>query len=320
MAEKLCVACGADVAASPRVKDQQGRYKCRSCHDASVQKSQTKLKSEAKQASPSEGASRAETASSSSSDHGDVFELMPDSFLGDMPKPCPSCSSPIPSGSVLCMSCGFDVGKGVKLSTGVGSDDPAEPPLKGKPAMLKCPGCGYDLKGLKTPRCPECGKVVVKKSRIEELQESSKKAARDAWVKPLIMIVVGVLGMLLWQGMADPSGGEVVASLIGLAIKVPIGLAIYFVCCLIWIGFDMPWRLITLRLIAVYAIVGLVGLPVAYIPIGIVRLGIMVVVYVGLLMDMLDMEVQDAVIVAVATYIAQLYLALIVAAYLMGLF
>lgn len=305
---KVCILCRQDCSNRPRVKDARGRYMCRACADA-----RAATASVAPAPRPSEA--RDEPAD-------DAYDLMPDSLLGDGPSPCPTCGQPIPAGSVLCLNCGFDVRKGAKLLTGTGVDDPDDPgsiPVKGKPAAAKCPECGYDLKGLNTPRCPECGKLVVKKSFEDKRAEDSRRAAREVWSKPLALIAVGLVGTAIWELLADHTGRGLAESLLGIAVQVPIGLTVYFLCCLAWIGFDMPWRYIALRLAAVYAITGLVALPVGLIPIGLVRLGIMVITYVGLLMDMLDLEVQDAAIVAVLTVLANIFIAVAVAAYLAGL-
>ncbi|MCC6677224.1 MAG: zinc ribbon domain-containing protein [Phycisphaerales bacterium] len=306
---KICIICRQDCSNRPRVKDAKGRYLCKSCEQA-----------RAKRETAPAGA--AASPGPDSDPDSNPFDLMPDSLLSDGPAPCPACNQPIPAGSVLCLHCGFDVRKGARLLTGTGVDDPDDPssiPVKGKPAAAKCPDCGYDLTGLKSPRCPECGKLVVKKGYREKLAEDSKRAARDVWTKPLGMIAAGVVGIGIWELLADHTGRGLAESLLGIAIQVPIGLLVYFICCLLWIGFDMPWRYITLRLAAVYAITGLVSLPVNYIPIGVVRLGIMVIVYIGLLMDMLDLELQDAAIVAVLTVLANVFIAFTIAVYLAGL-
>lgn len=305
---KICIVCGQDCSDRPRVKDAAGRYCCKACEAARAAARAPSVAVPAPASAPAE--------------EGDAYDLMPEGLLGDGPAPCPECGQPILAGSVVCLHCGFDTQKGFKHQVGTGVDDPddlSSLPVKGKPAAAKCPDCGYDLAGLKTPRCPECGKLVLKKSLRETFAEDSRRAARDAWQKPLIMIGVGLAGVATWQLIADPTGRKLFISLLNIGVQVPIGLTVYFLCCLAWIGFDMPWRYITLRLIAVYAVTSLVKLPVDHIPVGMVRLGIMVIVYIGLLMDMLDLDVQDAAIVAVATVIANLFIVLTLVMWLTGL-
>lgn len=226
----------------------------------------------------------------------EVFEVMPDSLLGDGPSACPGCNSPIPSGSVLCLACGFDVRKGSKLSTGTGIDDPDEAHAKGRPAAAKCPECGYNLKGLKTPKCPECGKLVIPKSRRDLLQEESKNSARMEYIRPLLMLAVGLGGLTIFH-LSQYDNEGLAASLIAFAIKVPSGTVAFWILCLVWFGFDAPLRLTVLRLAGIFAITAfadqlliMTGLPILIWPVSFF-------LYYGLLMQELDIDDWKEVLV-----------------------
>lgn len=279
---KVCIICRQDCSNRPRIKDARGHYMCKSCAPARPSPNATPA-APAPLPLPSADADVPEI---------EVFEVMPDSLLGDGPSSCPGCNSPIPSGSVLCLACGFDVRKGSKLSTGTGIDDPNDPnnpPAKGRPAAAKCPECGYNLKGLKTPKCPECGKLVIPKSRHQLLQEESKKSARMEYIRPLIMLAVGLGGLTIFHLSRYDNEG-LAASLIAFAIKVPSGAVAFWILCLIWFGFDAPLRLTVLRLAGIFAITAfadqlliMTGLPILIYPVSFF-------LYYGLLMQELDID------------------------------
>ncbi|CAG0964286.1 hypothetical protein PHYC_00897 [Phycisphaerales bacterium] len=47
-----------------------------------------------------------------------------------------------------------------------------------------CPGCGYDLRGLTTPRCPECNQLLTLRVRLAEPRIA-------AWITGLIGLAFG---------------------------------------------------------------------------------------------------------------------------------
>ncbi|MDZ4752974.1 MAG: hypothetical protein SGJ11_00575 [Phycisphaerae bacterium] len=94
---KRCVVCGVDCAGKPRVKDPNGRYYCKACHD-------------------DESARRTATAPSAL-DPVDPFEnvaslasLAAAAPVAALPSVamCPGCNRMLTEGAVVCMSCGFD--------------------------------------------------------------------------------------------------------------------------------------------------------------------------------------------------------------------
>ncbi|MGS3016595.1 hypothetical protein AB2890_24775, partial [Escherichia coli] len=64
--------------------------------------------------------------------------------------------------------------------------------LKGKPSVAKCQECGYSLKGLETPICPECGHVNPTGRVRPDHEIESKRSARAYWFKPVVMIGIGL--------------------------------------------------------------------------------------------------------------------------------
>lgn len=300
---KTCVRCGTDCNGKPRVKDQQGRYTCQPCVD--------KLHAQRAASKPSQGGGAphgAAVAEPSEPEGFDVFDIAPDPAAPKV-APCPNCGKPVNEQAAVCVGCGYSKQLGRVLKP---SDTPRTEDLpRGK--RIECKKCGYDLRGLKTAKCPECGTINTNPSRRDRDRENSAAAAREAYLKPLIYFVVGFLGVCLIQ-LTQFGPGAVVLYGIGYAIQVPIGVAVFWVCCLVWIGFDAPIHLTALRLAGIYALVDLAGSILGFIPImgGAIGWIVSLFIYVGLLMDMLEMDLQDTVIVALLTSLVKTVIAIFV--------
>ena len=63
---------------------------------------------------------------------------------------------------------------------------------------VPCPGCGYDLRGLATDRCPECNQPLVLAVRLAEPKMA-------AWIAGLVGLCMGVgfSGLLLAYGIVQ---------------------------------------------------------------------------------------------------------------------
>jgi hypothetical protein len=158
---------------------------------------------------------------------------------------CPECQSSIPYGMTLCVQCGYDTAKGRQHATEIGVEPEPEPT---GPPSSKCYKCGYSLQGLKSPKCPECGAVSTRVADIRErMRRQSQETMRWAYIKPLIHFAIGAaLLLLIIFTSKDPRGYAVFYGL-KLAIGVPIGVVAFFLCCLIYMGFDAPMHLTALR-------------------------------------------------------------------------
>ena len=301
VAAKVCIRCKQDCSNRPRVKDPQGRYTCRVCLDAA--------KPLARPAPPDDGAIPI------------ADEPLPASLLDAPAAPvaaglamCPSCGSSIPHGGAICVQCGFDVRKGQKLGT-------AEGPLKEEspipPKGGKCGKCGYSLKGLKQPRCPECGTVVGKLTDRERRRRENAETVKWSYLKPLIHIAVGLGGGVLFY-LATAGSIDVVKYLITYAIQLPFCEAVFVACCFMWIGFDSSLHLILLRIAGVLALVSLAAVFVGYVPFGIAKVVLIVLIYIGLMSESMELDFQDAVLVGIATYGVQLIIGLMLIAWLVA--
>ncbi len=310
---KVCTRCGQDCAGKPRVRDQQGRYLCKACVE--------RVKAEhAMAASPApQLAQPAPPAAASEPEGFDAFALEPSS---DEPKaaPCRNCGAPLAEGAVLCVACGFNrkLGRTAREGDEAAALPPPSPAAAQRGRRIRCGRCGYDLRGITGANCPECGASALAPTRRERDAENSAAVAREAYIKPLVYFAVGfgvVSAIELFKG--GPT--DVLLYAIGYAIQVPIGVAVFWLCCLAWIGFDAPVHLTALRLAGVYALVDLASAIFESVTIPLVGWLVPLFVYIGLLMELLEMDMQDAVLVAIATFVVKIAIAVFVISWIAGL-
>lgn len=290
---KRCIHCGLDCSGKPRVKDRQGRYACQTCFD-NLQSSPAPI--------VDDGALPA-----------DLLQLEAAATPAATFDVCPNCRSSKPHGAPFCVQCGFDSRTGKTAATVHTTEKVRAVKTKGQ-----CPECGYSLKGLKEPRCPECGTVVVAQTHREQERRDSIRTVRMAYIKPLIQFAIGLLGVGIVLAVQEQES-ELPGYLLLYGIRVPIGVAGYFICCLIWIGFDEPLHLIALRLAGVYALVDFLSVLLgAFIPIPMLVNVIALVFYVAMLSESLDLDIQDAVIVGMVTFLLRFMAAMAILAYLLS--
>jgi hypothetical protein len=202
---------------------------------------------------------------------------------------CASCSKVVNADVYVCPYCNYDARFG--------------PPAKLKTPLHTCRNCGYDLAGLPEPVCPECGtRNPRRSSRAHEYEEDSREVAKWAYLRPAIMLGTGLVGITLFGLLAQGNPLYAAYALIQYAVEVPIVLGVYIACCALWIGFDMPLRLIALRLAGIFAVVDLVGDIVGLFPVAIVSWSITGILYIWMLSQELELEYQDALIIAVLSF------------------
>jgi hypothetical protein len=213
---------------------------------------------------------------------------------------CPQCQSSIPFGASLCIQCGFDTAKGKTLSTAVGIEEPDTP--KGTPASGKCVKCGYSLRGLKSPRCPECGHLSTPMDIKERMRATSRQTARWAYLKPLIHFAIGILILSFIAAGSDEPAKLAAGYTINMVVGIAIGVLAFFLCCLIWMGFDAPMHLTAIRLAGVYALTDAAAALLSFLPLLLISWMITLALYIGLLAESLELDLQDAVLVGLVTW------------------
>ncbi len=69
---------------------------------------------------------------------------------------------------------------------------------------VECPGCGYNLRGVRTNACPECGRTLL----INELRTS--KVVLRRWFIPayIAALALAVLPMAVWFAIVNPMGAS----------------------------------------------------------------------------------------------------------------
>jgi hypothetical protein len=243
-------------------------------------------------------------APGSDADHSGVFAhpdepaIGPDGIIAleperEVAKPrmrmCEGCSKSVNADVFVCAYCGYDARLG--------------PPAKLKKPLHTCKECGYDLAGLPEPICPECGtKNARRSSRAHLYEEDSKEVTKWAYLRPAIMLGVGLAGMILFSLIryhGDPK--YLTYTFVEFFAEVPAVFGVYVACCALWIGFDMRLDLIALRVAGSFAIVELVSDLVGLFPVAIVAWSVTWCTYIWMLAQELDLELQDALIIAVVS-------------------
>lgn len=306
---KICIVCGQDCSHKPRSKDKQGRYTCDDC-------------AMRRKAEPG----RNHAAPAPADD--EIIPFLEEEATPAQPaagSPCPNCARPMMADSIICMGCGFNRSTSRNVTTAVEEAEGGAParPRKPRPndvvAPLKCKECGYELRGLKSLTCPECGTLNrLRTVRRERELAESKRQARKAWSSPIIMAVVGVS---ISTGVVALAGGgpAVLEHLISFGLTLVIAGVVYFVCSLLWIGFDEPLPMTALRLTGAVALGDIGFTLVSLSPFRPFYIWIIpTIIYCVILAQVMEVDYEDAVIVAVVTGVLKV-VAVLYIMHLMGM-
>jgi len=161
-------------------------------------------------------------------------------------------------------------------------------------AVLTCPGCGYDLRGSRLDRCPECGLELTR--AVLRRQEVKRERKTDAYLEPILYLAGGMVVAAGVTLLVDgPSALAALAIYFGITIA--IGWIVFFALSVMWIGFDQPIPATVFLLAAAYAgSFGInVGLGAIWVPLGWLA-GIVSLIL--LLAHLLDIELIEAIAVA----------------------
>jgi predicted RNA-binding Zn-ribbon protein involved in translation (DUF1610 family) len=205
---------------------------------------------------------------------------------------CLSCSHTVHADNPVCAYCGWDVRKGLPKKF-------REMEAAPKPTCRKC---GYELTGLKTNICPECGTRNRLTARGAELDKNSREITKWAYLRPALMLCGGVGGLILFYGIRYSSEPWfMVFAVVSFAINAVVLWVVYTLCGLGWIGLDMPHHLAALRLSGILAVATLLLAVLGLVPAPVLALGIAGFAFVWMLHQEMDLEFQDAVIIAILT-------------------
>lgn len=288
MPDERCLVCGADCSKPPRAKDAQGRFLCVACY---AQQKLTKA--------PLAAATAGASASAPPADDGlNPIPLAEEPGGQPLPEPhdphtpesplrsCPHCSVILPRQTLVCMRCGFNTQTGRNVGTG-----------RGAMAGRACAKCGYDLEGLKLPRCPECGTLHSLGAKRDADRQTSDRVAQREYLKPAIMAGVGVLMAVFALPQAVNPQAAVLAFGLMLLFQSILGVFVYIAACMSGLDADCPFPLAVMRLVAAYTLFN--GLWVVLLVLGVpgsMWIGLLIL---GILFTSLfDYDFQDGVILA----------------------
>lgn len=300
---KICGICSEDCSDRPRVKDQKGRYYCKTCV------TEHEKRAAAAALAPATTAAVPADDEPFRLDDDQAFELADNKPGGDpMPiemldraekiKGCPVCMHTLAPGAKICISCGYDMDKGIQSSTHI--ERSASKKHKGKRGYL-CANCGYDLEGLRDPVCPECGTRVNISRRAKLDADIKSQVFHEEYKKPLVWFAVGfvVVGIAL-AIKGEPMGFAGYAIL--LALQLPFMLIGLWLCQLTFLGEMGNIPLNTVRIASALALGNAVD---EIVPIAFFFITPGTLVYVGVLMDLFDIDISDAVGVAIVMFVTK---------------
>lgn len=175
---------------------------------------------------------------------------------------------------------------------------PQQAKLDAKP--LPCPECGYDLRGLRDDTCPECGlKLTYGVMRRAQDARSGVRPPSGIDKKSIIMAVIGLTLSAAIGWLSNGSTGFLSLGA-DFVLTVAIGWVVFFVSSIAWIGFDQPLRTTLLQTIGAFGMFAGIWAVMTLIPVpGLVRSVIGFLILTALLADALDIDYQDAGIIAI---------------------
>ncbi len=233
-------------------------------------------------------------------DDADVIPLAPEDETEDERlKSCPVCFHRYPPEAGTCANCGFDESRGIESSRFVEKSRAPVGHHNAHHTDLPCPNCGYDMSRATSLICPECGKPMPTRAKMTR-EQVSRETAREAYRKPAIQLGVGLAIMVL-VGLIISGPSALIIYPLALVLQGLIGLGVFYLCCLLWIGFDAPLKLNALTLLGIYAVTGATSEILSFIPIPIVAPLVTGAVFISLFMQQMEVELADAVVVLILT-------------------
>ncbi len=329
---KICVLCQQDCHDRPRIRDNEGRYFCKACL---IRRKAKQLAEQIGKAESDRNAVGSETQAIDSSLYDDKTSSLHDNMVpgvvdestldpyevdidddpnaltpipGFYPIPvdlveqeaprqsCPVCKRSLHADARICVGCGYDKAKGIQSSTRI------EKTTRHGRRGLFCEHCGYDMEGLPEPICPECG-TPIDFSRRHRLMEGYRvRGMPDEYRKPLVWFLVGFILTASIQGAIHGLAG-VIEFAVGFALTLPALYVGLWLCKVVWLGREGTIMLDIMHLAGALALYSLVN---SVFPFGFVVLTVGprlltpgLFVFAAVLMDVLEIDLHDAIIVGI---------------------
>lgn len=137
--------------------------------------------------------------------------------------------------------------------------------------------------------------------------------------KAIAMVIAGLaVGAAVWGFQFGWLVG-VTAFGLDFAFTVVIGWVIFFLCSVMWIGFDQPLRMTMVQIVGAFGLYSGIAALLSLVPIpGIVTFFVGAAILVGLLSERLEIDIQDAIVVAILVAIAKVAFYLFAVTALLG--
>ena len=192
-------------------------------------------------------------------------------------------------------------------------DAPQGDPAGKAPKSARCPDCGYDLRGSRLERCPECGRQITPSVLAHaERKARIKQQNREYYRTPLIAAGVGLTIAVVIAGLTH-TWTEAAAVLIGFPIDVLVGWVIYAASAFTWLGLNQSMKISAVQLMGVYGAYAGTASVLLLIPLPILTLPLLIIAFVALLHQMLEIEIFEALVLAILTVVAWFLIGMVVA-------
>jgi hypothetical protein len=193
----------------------------------------------------------------------------------------------------VCGECCFDARVGLTAQTRIGGRAVGA-------AGLTCRTCGYDLRGIRDMRCPECAAPVIGR----RTRYGGEAIPRRAFVTPCIIggagIIVASIAHALRGGVSDLG-----VYLAGAILTFPAGIGVYALGCALFVEFTVPMPLAAARLAGAFgiadALAALIGAAGFSLPLELLPLAVLFVTYY----EFVDLDVTDAALAAFFTHVTR---------------
>lgn len=226
---------------------------------------------------------------------------------GSAPDHCPACNAKLKPGAVICINCGYHVGKGQKLQTSVGAAPP-QPVARNVPTPTESSSF---------TAAAALGGRGTDAAIAEEPRREVPQNVRDIWV-PVGLVVLGFAVAILQQMMFSPTPlgimSAVIAVTVQLVVYVPLLLvALFLAVKLLDVSFGSLWTgLLKLMAVvlgpsAVGAIVAVASAPLIGSLMGSLTGSVVsVAFYWGLLMFLFGLDLGETFMLVVIIFVMKL--------------
>jgi predicted RNA-binding Zn-ribbon protein involved in translation (DUF1610 family) len=146
-----------------------------------------------------------------------------------------------------------------------------KPPEPDKP-LTHCPDCGHNIRTITTVTCPNCDVNIVSAVRRHQSNAVAKWQTVDQYRRALVpllisYLVLAVVLLVMGDPATDTSMGDLRWFALRQAFFVPCAIALYWVLCAAWLGFEQPFAVSVMGLMTAIAVSDTVGFFMWWVPV-----------------------------------------------------